>query len=128
MSFPFTINNHVKLASEMMSMRLKLNVENHQLLKELCYEEWEKCKKEVSDLAGKEINVGSPKQVQEFLYRDLGLKIKTKRGTGKTTSDENALRELRVQYPRCQEVSNAFIKERHIKKKIESYIEFETDE
>ena len=40
--FPFVINNHVKIALEMMSMRLKLNQENYQLLKELCYEEGEK--------------------------------------------------------------------------------------
>lgn len=128
MPFPFCINSHVSLASEMMGQRLKLNPENYQLLKELCYEEWEKCKAEVTRLAGKEINTGSSKQVQAFIFGDLGLKPKVKRGTGKLTSDENALRELRVDYPKYKEVLNAFIKERHIKKKIESYIEIELDE
>jgi DNA polymerase I-like protein with 3'-5' exonuclease and polymerase domains len=109
-------------------MRLKLNPENYQLLKELCYEEWEKCKAEVSKQAGKEVNVGSPKQVQTLLYKDLGLRAKIKRGTNNATTDENALRELRVEHPRYGGLLNALIKERHIKKKIESYIEFECDE
>ena len=126
--FPFVINNHVKIASEMMQMRLKLNQDNYQLLKELCYEEAEKCDKEVTRLVGRPLNVGSWKQCQDFLYHELKLKAKIKRQTGKWTTDENALRELRVQYPQHKGILNAFIKERHIKKKIESYIEFETDE
>jgi len=127
-SFPFVINNHVAIASEMMQMRLKLNIENHQLLKELCYEEAEKCDAEVTRLVGRPLNVGSWKQCQDFLYKELKLKVRIKRQTGKWTTDENALRELRVQYPQHKEVLNAFIKERHIRKKIESYIEFETDD
>lgn len=130
MSFPFTINNHVALASEMMGMRLKLNEANYQLLKELCYEEWEKCKANVTQLAGKPINVSSDKEVHGFLYGELALKKKIKRTARglRVTADENALRELRVEYPQHKEVLNAFIQERHIKKKIESYIEFECDE
>ncbi len=126
--FPFTINNHVAIATEMMAMRLKLNEPNYQLLRELCYEEWAKCKAEVESCAGRQLNTSSPKQVQGFLYRDLGLKAKKKRGTDRETTDENALRELRVQYPQHKELLNALIKERHIKKKIESYIEIQFDE
>ena len=126
--FPFAINNHVAIASEMMQMRLPLNREYHTLLSELCYEEWEKCKAKVTGLVGREINVGSPKQVNEFLYQELKLKAKHKYGKEETTSDENALRELRVEYPQHAKVLNAFIEERHIKKKIESYIQIEIDE
>ena len=75
-NFPFVINNHVKIASEMMQMKLKLNQENYQLLKELCYEEWEKCKLNVSSLAGRSINVSSDKEVHYFLYEELKLKKK----------------------------------------------------
>ena len=126
---PFCLNAHVSLACEMQQMRLKLNQPNYDLLKELCYEEWEKCKTKVVDLTGNStFNVGSPKQVQSFFYRELKLKPKTKRGTGKETSDEDALRELRVQYPQHKEVLNAIIEERHIKKRIESYIEFRLDD
>ena len=131
MASPFTINNHVALASEMMGMRLKLNRGNYDLLKRLCYEEWESCKNEVTRRVGGEINVGSSKQVQTFLYQELGLKPKFKRdknGIRRLTADENALRELRVEAPKHGELLNAFIKERHIKKKIESYIEIRFDE
>ena len=128
--FPFTINNHVLLASEMMQMRLPVDGSNFELLKTLCYEEHSKCQAEVQQHVGREINVGSSKQVHEYLYKDLGLKIKLKHTPHgpKPTADENALRELRVEYPQHKEMLNAFIKERHIKKKIESYIEIQFDE
>lgn len=129
--FPFTINNHVALATEMMQTRLKLNRENHLMLSELLAHEHEKCTAQVTSLVGRELNVGSPKQVQDFLYKELKLKVQTKKGKdGKRTptADENALRELRVLYPQHKTLLNALIKERHIKKKIESYIQFEPDE
>lgn len=127
--FPgITINNHVSIASEMMGMRLKLNKDNYDLLKTLCYEEWQKCKADVEALAGKSLNVGSPVAVATLLYKDLQLKPKFKRGKQTVTTDENALRELRVQYPQHKVLLNALIKERHIKKKIESYIEIQFDE
>ena len=68
--------------------------------------------------------------MHEYLYKELGLKIKLKHTPHgpKPTADENALRELRVEYPQHKEMLNAFIKERHIKKKIESYIEIQFDE
>jgi hypothetical protein len=72
--------------------------------------------------------------VQKLLYGkakgELGLKVKLKRTQDgmRPTADENALRELRVEAPQHKELLNAFIKERHIKKKIESYIEIQFDE
>jgi DNA polymerase I-like protein with 3'-5' exonuclease and polymerase domains len=128
MDFPFTINNHVSIASEMMQMRLPVDGSNYELLKELCYDEATKCKAEVNRCVGRDLDTGSWKQCQDFLYKELGLKVKINRKTGKPTTDENALRELRVEYPQHKELLNAFIKERHIAKKIESYIEVRFDE
>jgi DNA polymerase I-like protein with 3'-5' exonuclease and polymerase domains len=128
MMFPFTINNHVKIASEMMQMRLRVDNSNYELLKGLCYEEQAKCRAEVQRCVGRNLDTGSWKQCQDFLYKELGLKVKINRQTGKPTTDENALRELRVEYPLHKELLNAFIKERHIAKKIESYIEIQFDE
>lgn len=128
--FPFVLNNHVLLASEMMQCRLPIDGQNFELLKSIAYEEYEKCKTEVTQRVGRDFNVGSSKQCHDFLYKELGLKVKTKptpQGP-KPTADENALRELRVEYPIHKELLNAFIKERHIKKKIESYIEIQFDE
>jgi DNA polymerase I-like protein with 3'-5' exonuclease and polymerase domains len=128
MSHPFTINKHVYLASEMMQARLKLNRSNYDLLKELCYAELETCHRKVVDLIGREINVGSSAQLQSFLYGELRLPAKKKRGKNSTTADENALRELRVRFPKHKEVINAIIAEKHIRKKIESYIDITLDE
>lgn len=134
MSRPFTINNHISIASEMMAMRLRVNQNNYAMLKQLASEEHAKCTAEVTQHVGAEINVGSPKQVQAFLYGkaegQLGLKVKLKRTPQgmRPTADENALRELRVEYPKYKELLNAFIKERHIAKKIQSYIDVQFDE
>lgn len=130
MSFPFCINNHVLIASEMMQMRLAVDGSHFELLAQLCREEHKKCQVEVEQRVGREINVGSSKDVHAFLYKELELKVKIKHTPHgpRPTADENALRELRVEYPQHKELLNAFIKERHIKKKIESYIEIRFDE
>jgi DNA polymerase-1 len=112
----------------MMGMRLKLNPQNYQLLKDLCYEEATKSHTKVVAQVGREINVGSSQQVGKLLYDELKLPRKRNRKTGKDTTDENALRELRVGVPKYKELLNAIIEEKHIRKRIESYIEIETDE
>jgi len=111
-----------------MQTRLRLNSTNYDVLKQLCYEEQEHCRQKVFDLVGRHINVGSPKQVCDFLYNELKLKAKKNHKTGGLTSDENALRELRVEYPQHKPVLNAFIEDRKITKKIDSYIEVVFDE
>ena len=134
MNRPFTINNHIAIASEMMAVRLRVNQQNYAMLKQIASEEHTKCTAEVTQQVGHEINVGSPKQVQSLLYGkaagQLGLKPKFKHTPQglRPTADENALRELRVESPQHKELLNAFIKERHIKKKIESYIDVQFDE
>ena len=131
---PFVLNNHIALASEMMQVRLRVNQENYAMLAQIAAEEHAKCTAEVTQHVGHEINVGSSQQVQAFLYGkaegQLGLKVKLKHTPQgmRPTADENALRELRVEAPQHKELLNAFIKERHIKKKIESYIDVQFDE
>ena len=49
--------------------------------------------------AGKDINVMSPKQLKEFLYGDLGLPPKYKRGENKETVNEEALEKLSQTHP-----------------------------
>ncbi|MGH9427689.1 MAG: DNA polymerase, partial [Terriglobia bacterium] len=126
--FPFVLNDHVSLATEMMQTRLRLNLANYEVLSQLCYEEQVKCQAKVNDLVGRQLNTGSSKQVCEFLYNELKLKPKKNHKTGAVTSDENALRELRVEHPQHKEVLNAFIEDRKISKKIDSYIEILFDE
>jgi DNA polymerase I-like protein with 3'-5' exonuclease and polymerase domains len=134
MARPFTINNHIALASEMMQVRLRVNQDHYAMLKQIASEEHTKCKAEVEGYTYSGFNVGSSKDVHGFLYGkaagQLGLKVKLKHTPQgmRPTADENALRELRVEAPQHKELLNAFIKERHIKKKIESYIDVQFDE
>ena len=109
-------------------MRLKLNRENYDLLAALLHEEVQKAHQKVVAQVGREINVGSSQQLNKLLYDELRLPRKRNRKTGKDTSDENALRELRVERPAQKELLNALIEEKHIRKKIEGYIEVEFDE
>ena len=50
-------------------------------------------------LAGRMFNLGSPKQLQEILYGNLGLPILEKTPTGQPSTAENVLQELALSYP-----------------------------
>ena len=55
-------------------------------------------KSEIFDLAGREFNIASPKQLGEVLFEDLGLPFKKKTKSGYSTSAE-VLEELREKHP-----------------------------
>ena len=111
-----------------MQLRLRLNRPNYELLSTILREEAQKAHQAVVAQVGREINVGSSQQLGRLLFDELRFPRKGNRKTGKVTTDENALRELRVERPAHKELLNAIIAEKHIRKKIESYIEVEFDE
>lgn len=79
----------------------------------------------ISELAGKDINPNSPKQVAELLYRDLKFPIlynKQKR----PTTDENAILTLHKKYP-SEEVLSAIISYRKDTKLISTFLDVEVD-
>ncbi|WP_417445668.1 DNA polymerase I [Kangiella sp.] len=55
--------------------------------------------KEAYDIAGKEFNLGSPKQLQAIFYEDLGLPILKKTPKGQPSTAEEVLQELALDYP-----------------------------
>lgn len=55
--------------------------------------------KEVFDIAGKEFNLGSPKQLQSIFYEELGLPILKKTPKGQPSTAEEVLQELALDYP-----------------------------
>ena len=57
-------------------------------------ERMEMMQKRLNEIVGREVNVMSPKQLKELLYRDLGLPPKYRRGTTVETTNEEALSEL----------------------------------
>ncbi len=61
-------------------------------------EETESLQKKLDGAVGRIVNVNSPKQLAELLYKDLGLPTKYKRGTTRVTTDEMAIQELASKY------------------------------
>ena len=55
--------------------------------------------KQTFELAGKEFNLGSPKQIQAILYDDLGLPVLKKTPKGQPSTAEAVLQELALDYP-----------------------------
>jgi len=54
---------------------------------------------EAYELAGQPFNLGSPKQIGEILFTQLGLPVKKKTATGAPSTDEEVLAELAADYP-----------------------------
>jgi DNA polymerase-1 len=54
--------------------------------------------KEVYELAGKEFNLGSPKQLQEILFEQMGLPVLKKTPKGVPSTSEEVLQELALNY------------------------------
>jgi len=55
--------------------------------------------KEVHELAGEEFNLGSPKQLQEILYKKMNLPVLKKTPKGAPSTAEEVLQELAINYP-----------------------------
>ncbi len=55
--------------------------------------------KEVYELAGEEFNLGSPKQLQEILYKKMDLPVLKKTPKGAPSTAEEVLQELAINYP-----------------------------
>ena len=113
-------------AIEMQRVRLKVDGHMYKKLSEITREALDAKHKEVVHAAGRELNVGSGAQVARHLYGELGLKPKHNRKTKVVTTDENALRELRVDNPTLPLLTH-IIEERHLRKKQESYLQCTID-
>ncbi len=58
-----------------------------------------KLEQEAYALAGQPFNMGSPKQIGEVLFKQLGLPVKKKTASGAPSTDEEVLAELAADYP-----------------------------
>jgi len=84
-------------------------------------EETEKLQAKIDGAVGRPINVMSHNQLKQLLYVDLGLPPKYKRGTIKTTTDEEALRELGKKYK--SPIFDLILEIRHNRKLLGTYLD-----
>lgn len=81
--------------------------------------------KKLNDAVGHELNVNSSKQMNDFLYRELGLPIQSHRKTGKTSTSVDSLKNLAKISPNA--LFDVIINIRETKKLVSTYLESEVD-
>lgn len=114
------------LALEMMERRLPVDESNHAVLDAVLSNEILEVTELLVRRVGYPVNTDSPRQVQELLYNKIGLPARHKRGSGKITVDENALRELQVYYN--NPILDLIIRERHLKKRKGTFLDCELED
>lgn len=82
--------------------------------------ETEVLEEKLNGAIGRIVNVQSPKQLAELLYKDLGFPTKYKRGTAKVTTDELAIAELAAKY--SSPVFDLILKIRQNRKLLGTYL------
>jgi len=86
--------------------------------------ELEGIKEKIEALVGRKLNPGSPKQMKEYLYKELRLpEQKTK--LRKVSTNEEALEALRKKFPRHKQILDLCLEYRGLKKLIGTYLNCE---
>lgn len=125
----------------MMSNGIRMDMELRKEKLEEAHVEWAEVQEALNSVAGRGINVNSSPQVQQFLYKDLGLPPRTK--DKRITADEDALRSLFAysnerrstakraatveKYERAALSCFLIIKIRAVRKKISSFLQVKLD-
>ena len=84
----------INLLSEMEFNGIKIDKNYLQTLSKKFEKRIKKIEEEIYSLAGKEFNIGSPKQLQSILYEKLKLPILKKTPKGQPSTAEPVLQEL----------------------------------
>jgi len=106
----------VPLLYEMELVGMKLNVDELNSVSEFLKTSIEEITKKVYELAGREFNIGSPKQVGEVL-QELNIETKYKTPTGKISTSKDALQEIGETY----EIAHHIIEFRELDKLKSTY-------
>lgn len=123
----------IAVLSAMQTRGVRFDREKRNMLRREYKKRIEERQQALNALLGYEINVGSPKQMAGWLYKEAGLKEKTKlrkdRGTKTVTTDEDALIKCRAETkdPKVAEAINLVLAIRHDQKILGTYLEFKLD-
>lgn len=81
----------------------------------------------VAEKAGHPVNFDSSKQVSALFYKELGCAPVKKHGTGKISTDDDALKKLCEQYPQHAELAQAILESRSLRSIRSNFIQAEDD-
>jgi DNA polymerase I-like protein with 3'-5' exonuclease and polymerase domains len=126
----------------MMQHGIRIDNEKRLELKHEFQSQWDLYQMHLNSVVGHSLNVNSPTQVKEFIYKDLGLPQRRK--GGKITADEDALRSLlaickdkeasitrasaKIRWTRGVLGITLILKIRGLRKLISSYIDIKFDD
>ena len=81
----------------------------------------------VAEIAGKPVNFASPKQVNDLVYKQFAMKGAIKRGTGKVSTDDEALTKLLEKYPQHAPCLTAILESRSLSSIRSNFLRAESD-
>lgn len=112
-----TMNRGVLIDAKMRSeVSAKLNAEKKEI------QAW------INEAVGHPLNLQSPKQLTQFFYKDLNLPLVTKRGTGKSSTDEAALEKIASREPLMKPLVDKIIEFRQASKTLANSIDVKISE
>jgi len=111
----------IPVVDKMQEVGAKIDVEYLKDLSKTYHKELEKISKKITEYAGEEFNIASPKQLGEILFVKMGLKAKNqkKTGTGAFSTKESELEKMTDLHPIIEEV----LKYREYAKLLSTYID-----
>jgi DNA polymerase-1 len=111
----------IPVVDQMQEVGAKIDVEYLKDLSKTYHKELEKISKKITEYAGEEFNIASPKQLGEILFVKMGLKAKNqkKTGTGAFSTKESELEKMTDLHPIIEEV----LKYREYAKLLSTYID-----
>ena len=76
----------------------------------------------LADVLGYELNVGSPPQMQDLVYRQFNLPKQYSRSSGGVTCDDEALNKLAAKEPLFRPIATAILELRSLTKFLSTYV------
>jgi DNA polymerase I len=109
------------ITREMKEVGVKVDVPRLQELSKKYHAELVKIEKKIWQIAGTEFNIGSPKQLGEILFVQMGLSIKGQKKTasGSFSTKESELEKLREEHP----IAGLILEYRELSKLLGTYID-----
>lgn len=127
-TFDFYMSNSHKLIKPLIAMQrfgCKIDMTYRKVIKNQLEESINQMQDKLNRVVGHELNVGSPKQMKDFLYEELKIPAYHNKQTGSITANENTLTKIASKYK--NPVFSLIISIRKAKKLLSTYVDIELD-